>query len=98
MLQKGHYPEKWIWNSLPFKRGHHYNLEDGKRALRNVYATDLYENVQVIPRLRPPEEDPTQRQVVVEVRVEAVDLAQPQRPGWERCSVQRQAAIVRLRM
>lgn len=69
VLQKGHYPEKWIWNSLPFKRGHHYNLEDGKRALRNVYATDLYENVQVIPRLRPPEEDPTQRQVVVEVRV-----------------------------
>jgi outer membrane protein assembly factor BamA len=69
IMKKGNYPEKWIWNSLPFKKGHHYNLEDGKRALRNVYATDLYENVQVIPRLRPPEEDPTQRQVVVEVRV-----------------------------
>ena len=66
---KGSYPQAWIWKAMPFKLGNHYSLEDGKRALRNLFSMDLFENVQVTPTLKKVEEDPTQREIVVEVNL-----------------------------
>ena len=52
-----------VQRELPFKVGAIYNIEDGKRALRDVFSLNLFDNVQVVPR-----QDPSNpEKVVVEV-------------------------------
>ncbi|CAG9467845.1 unnamed protein product [Pedinophyceae sp. YPF-701] len=39
-----------IMRELPFRRGQIYNTDDGRLALRDVFATNLFENVQILPK------------------------------------------------
>ncbi|KAK9809832.1 hypothetical protein WJX72_000025 [[Myrmecia] bisecta] len=39
-----------IMRELPFKEGQLYNVEDGKKALRDIFALGLFDNVQVVPK------------------------------------------------
>lgn len=52
-----------ITRELPFKEGMLYSQEDARRALRDIFATNLFENVQIAPRQNPKNE----REVEVDV-------------------------------
>lgn len=55
-----------VLRELPFVPGSLYNVEDAKRALRDVFALQLFDNVQVVPR--PDEGDPSKVEVDVVLR------------------------------
>lgn len=65
---KGQVPTDVIMRELPFKRGQLYNNEDGRRALRDIFALQLFDNVQVVPKQNPKDETKIDVDVVVKER------------------------------
>jgi len=51
--QRGVVPGHVIERELHLEKGKPYNLEDGRRALRDVFALNLFDNVQVLPKQNP---------------------------------------------
>lgn len=58
-----------VRRELPFRVGTLYNVEDAKRALRDIFLLQLFDNVQVVPK--PDDEDPQKV---------AVDIVLKERP------------------
>jgi len=63
---EGHTRPHVISRELPFKSGDLYNLDDGKKALRDIFLLQLFDNVQVVPR--PDQADPQSVNVDIMLR------------------------------
>lgn len=46
----GETPVEVVDRELPFQEGQLYNTDDGRKALRDIFALNLFENVQVMPK------------------------------------------------
>eukprot|EP01025_Chloroclados_australasicus_P034661 TRINITY_DN3540_c0_g2_i1.p1 TRINITY_DN3540_c0_g2~~TRINITY_DN3540_c0_g2_i1.p1 ORF type:complete len:699 (-),score=90.17 TRINITY_DN3540_c0_g2_i1:73-2169(-) len=62
------YPDHIIQRELPFQRGLPYNVEDGRRALRDIFSLGLFDNVQVQPKQNPRDESRVDVDVMVKER------------------------------
>eukprot|EP01024_Parvocaulis_polyphysoides_P006314 TRINITY_DN1166_c1_g1_i2.p1 TRINITY_DN1166_c1_g1~~TRINITY_DN1166_c1_g1_i2.p1 ORF type:complete len:573 (-),score=95.89 TRINITY_DN1166_c1_g1_i2:1206-2924(-) len=62
------YPDNIIQRELPFQRGLPYNVEDGRRALRDIFSLGLFDNVQVQPKQNPRDESRVDVDVMVKER------------------------------
>lgn len=63
-----------VLRELPFVPGTLYNVEDAKRALRDVFALQLFDNVQVVPK--PDAADPSKVEVDVVLRERPLKTAE----------------------
>lgn len=63
---QGHTRPHVISRELPFLTGDLYNLDDGKKALRDIFLLQLFDNVQVVPR--PDQTDPRSVNVDIMLR------------------------------
>lgn len=57
-----------VLRELPFKAGQLYNTEDGRKALRDIFALQLFDNVQVFPRQNPKDESKIDVDIMVKER------------------------------
>lgn len=57
-----------VLRELPFKPGQLYNTEDGRRALRDIFALQMFDNVQVVPRANPRDEKKVDVDVMLKER------------------------------
>ncbi|BDA41547.1 Protein TOC75, chloroplastic [Coccomyxa sp. Obi] len=57
-----------ILREMPFKPGQLYNAEDGRKALRDVFALGLFDNVQIFPRPNPKDEAKVDVDIMVKER------------------------------
>ncbi|DBA96635.1 hypothetical protein WJX77_012422 [Trebouxia sp. C0004] len=62
----GETPVEVVQRELPFHEGNLYNTDDGRKALRDIFALNLFENVQVMPK--PNQRDDTKVDVDVMVK------------------------------
>lgn len=69
----GSIPASYILKHCPVEVGTLYNMNDGRKTLQNVFALDLFDNVQVFPRQN--EKDPSRVEVDVMVREKPVQTA-----------------------
>ena len=69
----GSIPTSFILKHCPVEVGTLYNMNDGRKTLQNVFALDLFDNVQVFPRQN--EKDPSRVEVDVMVREKPVQTA-----------------------
>eukprot|EP00898_Chlorokybus_atmophyticus_P002019 jgi/Chlat1/2818/Chrsp187S02966 len=77
-----------IRRELPFRIGQLYNIEDGKKALRDIFLLQLFDNVQVVPR--PDNDDPTKVAVDIMLKERPMKTVewdnewplQPNAKGW----------------
>jgi outer membrane protein assembly factor BamA len=69
----GSVPAAYILKHVPVEAGALYNMNDGRAALQNVFALELFDNVQVFPRQN--ERDPSRVEVDVMVREKPVQTA-----------------------
>ena len=63
-----------VTRELPFVPGQLYNVEDAKRALRDIFALQLFDNVQVVPK--PAAEDGAKVEVDVVLRERPLKTAE----------------------
>ena len=71
--KKGSIPASFILKHCPVEVGTLYSMNDGRKTLQNVFALDLFDNVQVFPRQN--EKDPSRVEVDVMVREKPVQTA-----------------------
>eukprot|EP00884_Botryococcus_braunii_P006606 jgi/Botrbrau1/15947/Bobra.0260s0008.1 len=72
---KGEVSPDVVLREVPFKEGQLYNAEDSRKALRDVFDLNLYENVQILPRQNPKDETKVEVDVMVKERpMKTVDL------------------------
>lgn len=71
--KKGSIPEAFILKHCPVEVGTLYSMNDGRKTLQNVFALELFDNVQVFPRQN--EKDPSRVEVDVMVREKPVQTA-----------------------
>eukprot|EP00241_Pyramimonas_parkeae_P003179 CAMPEP_0114230722 /NCGR_PEP_ID=MMETSP0058-20121206/3629_1 /TAXON_ID=36894 /ORGANISM="Pyramimonas parkeae, CCMP726" /LENGTH=721 /DNA_ID=CAMNT_0001341957 /DNA_START=247 /DNA_END=2412 /DNA_ORIENTATION=- len=69
VLSGGSTNPRVVRRELPFRVGTLYNVEDAKRALRDIFLLQLFDNVQVVPK---PDDDDPQKV--------AVDIVLKERP------------------
>lgn len=69
----GSISSSFILKHCPVEVGTLYNMNDGRKTLQNVFALDLFDNVQVFPRQN--EKDPSRVEVDVMVREKPVQTA-----------------------
>lgn len=69
----GSIPASYILKHCPVEVGTLYNMNDGRKTLQNVFALDLFDNVQVFPRQN--EKDPSRVEVDVLVREKPIQTA-----------------------
>jgi len=69
VLEGGSTNPRVVRRELPFRVGTLYNVEDAKRALRDIFLLQLFDNVQVVPK---PDDDDPQKV--------AVDIVLKERP------------------
>jgi len=69
----GSIPQSYILKHCPVEVGTLYNMNDGRKTLQNVFALDLFDNVQVFPHQN--EKDPSRVDVDVMVREKPVQTA-----------------------
>ena len=69
----GSIPTSYILKHCPVDVGTLYNMNDGRKTLQNVFALELFDNVQVFPRQN--EKDPSKVEVDVMVREKPVQTA-----------------------
>ena len=63
-----------VTRELPFRAGELYNVQDAKRALRDIFALQLFDNVQVVPK--PDELDQSKVEVDVVLRERPLKTAE----------------------
>jgi IAP75 family protein translocase len=63
-----------VTRELPFRPGQLYNVEDAKRALRDIFQLQLFDNVQVVPK--PAEEDAQKVEVDIVLRERPLKTAE----------------------
>lgn len=66
--------QRVITRELPFKAGMLYNVEDAKKALRDIFQLQLFDNVQVVPK--PDEEDPQKVEVDIVLKERPLKTAE----------------------
>ena len=71
--KKGSIPASFILKHCPVEVGTLYSMNDGRKTLQNVFALELFDNVQVFPRQN--EKDPSRVEVDVMVREKPVQTA-----------------------
>lgn len=63
-----------VLRELPFRAGDLYNVEDAKKALREIFQLQLFDNVQVVPK--PDEADPSKVQVDIVLKERPMKAAE----------------------
>ena len=71
--KKGSIPASFILKHCPVEVGTLYSMNDGRKTLQNVFALDLFDNVQVFPKQN--EKDPSRVEVDVMVREKPLQTA-----------------------
>ena len=71
--KKGSIPASFILKHCPVEVGTLYSMNDGRKTLQNVFALEMFDNVQVFPRQN--EKDPSRVEVDVMVREKPVQTA-----------------------
>lgn len=66
--------QRVITRELPFKAGELYNVEDAKKALRDIFQLQLFDNVQVVPK--PDDEDPQKVEVDIVLKERPLKTAE----------------------
>ncbi|KAK3264374.1 Protein toc75-3, chloroplastic [Cymbomonas tetramitiformis] len=65
---KGSTNPRVVRRELPFKVGELYNVEDAKRALRDIFVLQLFDNVQVVPKPNEEEQSKVDVDIVLKER------------------------------
>jgi hypothetical protein len=68
-----------VRRELPFRVGTLYNVEDAKRALRDIFLLQLFDNVQVVPK--PDDDDPQKVAVDIVLKERPLKTAEVRGPS-----------------
>ncbi|GAB4821994.1 hypothetical protein N2152v2_009040 [Parachlorella kessleri] len=71
--EAGKIPPSFVRKFVPIEEGTLYNMNDGRKTLQNVFALELFENVQILPRQN--ERDTSKIEVDVMVREKPTETA-----------------------